>query len=174
MCASKNNPSSGLERVRFSKVAMSMLGGYGGYGALGGSMGFGTMPMAAPQMMTSQRMVDVPVPHVQTRHIPRVETQIVDRHVPRVEIQTVERVVEVPQVQIKDVVVEVPQIQEVIRHVPKVEIQEVIREVTRIEIQTVDREVEVLFFSTTSGIISNLSSACLHRVSISLTVVDVP
>ena len=100
MFASKNNPSSGLERVRFSKVAMSMLGGYGGYGALGGSMGFGTMPMAAPQMMTSQRMVDVPVPHVQTRHVPRVETQIVDRHVPRVEVQTVERVVEVPQVRV--------------------------------------------------------------------------
>ena len=79
---------------------MSMLGGYGGYGALGGSMGFGTMPMAAPQMMTSQRMVDVPVPHVQTRAIPRVETQIVDRHVPRVEVQTVERVVEVPQVRV--------------------------------------------------------------------------
>ena len=91
-----------LERakVRFSRVAMSMLGGYGGYGALGGSMGFGTMPMAAPQMMTSQRMVDVPVPHVQTRAIPRVETQIVDRHVPRVEVQTVERVVEVPQVRV--------------------------------------------------------------------------
>ena len=112
-----------------------MLGGYGGYGgALGGSIGFGTMPMAAPQMMTSQRMVDVPVPHVQTRHVPRVETQIVDRHVPRVEtqivdrhvprveIQTVERVVEVPQVQIKDVMIEVPQVQEVIRHVPKIEV----------------------------------------------------
>ena len=88
-----------LERakVRFSTDAMSMLGGYG---ALGGSIGFGTMPMAAPQMMTSQRMVDVPVPHVQTRHVPRVETQIVDRHVPRVEVQTVERVVEVPQVRV--------------------------------------------------------------------------
>ena len=97
-----NNVSHLLERakVRFSRVAMSMLGGYGGYGALGGSMGFGTMPMAAPQMMTSQRMVDVPVPHVQTRHVPRVETQIVDRHVPRVEVQTVERVVEVPQVRV--------------------------------------------------------------------------
>ena len=62
----------------------------GGYGALGGSIGFGTMPtmpMAAPQMMTSQRMVDVPVPHVQTRDVPRVETQIVDRLVARVEVQ---------------------------------------------------------------------------------------
>ena len=166
-------------QVRLSGFAMSMLGGYGLSGSmgLGGSM-MGTGLVGAPAMaapvMTSQRMVDVHVPHVQTRAIPRVETQIVDRHVPRVEIQTVERVVEVPQVQIKDVVVEVPQIQEVIRHVPKVEIQEVVREVTRIEIQTVDREVEVLLFSTTSGFISTLSSACLHRVSISLTVVDVP
>ena len=157
-------------QVPLSGFAMSMLGGYG----LGGSMGLVGAPAMAAPVMTSQRMVDVHVPHVQTRAIPRVETQIVDRHVPRVEIQTVERVVEVPQVQIKDVVVEVPQIQEVIRHVPKVEIQEVIREVTRIEIQTVDREVEVLFFSITSGFISTVSSACLHRVSVSLTVVDVP
>ena len=73
-----------------------MLGGYG----LGGSMGLVGAPAMAAPVMTSQRMVDVHVPHVQTRAIPRVETQIVDRHVPRVEIQTVERVVEVPQVRV--------------------------------------------------------------------------
>ena len=75
---------------------MSMLGGYG----LGGSMGLVGAPAMAAPVMTSQRMVDVHVPHVQTRAIPRVETQIVDRHVPRVEVQTVERVVEVPQVRV--------------------------------------------------------------------------
>ena len=83
-------------QVRLSGFAMSMLGGYG----LGGSMGLVGAPAMAAPVMTSQRMVDVPVPHVQTRHVPRVETQIVDRHVPRVEVQTVERVVEVPQVRV--------------------------------------------------------------------------
>ena len=70
---------------------------FGSIGGLGGSMvgtGFG----AVAPMMTSQRTVDVHVPHVVQRAIPRVETQIIDRQVPRVEIQTVERVVEVPQV----------------------------------------------------------------------------
>ena len=79
-------------------------------------------------------MVDVHVPHVVQRAVPRVETQIIDRQVPRVEIQTVERVVEVPQVQIQDKIVEVPQVQEVIRHVPKIEVQEIVREVTKIEV----------------------------------------
>merc|ERR1719387_2543771 len=102
-------------QVRLSGFAMSMLGGYG----LGGSMGLVGAPAMAAPVMTSQRMVDVHVPHVQTRAIPRVETQIVERHVPRMQIHTVERVVEVPQVQIKDVVVEVPQVQEVIRHCPR-------------------------------------------------------
>merc|ERR1719238_1226843 len=103
---------------------MSVLGGYGAMGGYGGSL-MGSTGFAPQQVMTSQRMVDVHVPQVMTRHVPRVETQIVDRHVPRVEVQTVERIVEVPQIQIQDVMVEVPQVQEVIRHVPKIEIQEV-------------------------------------------------
>ena len=41
------------------------------------------------------------------RHVPKVETQVVDRQVIKVEIQTVEKVVEVPQIQIVDKIVEV-------------------------------------------------------------------
>ena len=55
---------------------MSMLGGYGavggygaagGYGAVGSLMG-STGYMGAQPVMTSQRMVDVHVPQVMTRH----------------------------------------------------------------------------------------------------------
>ena len=43
------------------------VGGLGGYGGLMGSTGFVGAPMGQ-QVMTSQRMVDVHVPQVMTRH----------------------------------------------------------------------------------------------------------
>merc|ERR1719446_723465 len=70
------------------------------------------VPVHQP-VFTQQRTVDVHVPHVVQRAVPKIETQEVVRHVNRVEVQTVEKVVEVPQVQIVDKI-EVPQIQEVI------------------------------------------------------------
>ena len=68
----------------------------------------GLSPSDLGEVLTQQRVVDVPQVQTVQRMVPRVEVQVVDRQVPRVEIQTVDRQVEVPQIQIVDKVVEVP------------------------------------------------------------------